>query len=437
MGFALKGGYMDATTAFYVAVAVFLLTYVGIMTEKVPKTICSLAGGGLMIYCGFVTQEEALKTFIDWNTLGLLTGMMLLIAVVKKSGFFEAMALWAMKASHGEARVLLVLLSVITGVSASLIDSVTAALLIAPMTISLCRMMKISPVPIIIGEILMANIGGTALMVGNPPNVMIGSATHLDFNDFLINLAPAVLITTVFTVAAVLLLFHKQLPPGKMPKEYLDSIQISSEIKDEKILKRSLAVLTLTIVGFVFHSMLGLESATVAMTGGFLAILLCRIEPADALREVDLDTLIFFMGLFILVGGMVNTGVITAIAEWGIHLVGGDPVTITYLVLVLSGFASAFIDNIPFTATMIPLLQEMQSILGLAHADYMWWSLALGACFGGNGTIIGASPNVIMCAIAAKEGYNIPFGRFMLWCFPIMVMTIIVSGVYLYVRYFM
>lgn len=428
---------MDATTAFYVAVVVFLLTYVGIMTEKIPKTICSLAGGGLMIYCGFVSQEEALKDFIDWNTLGLLTGMMLLIAVVKKSGFFEAMALWAMKASHGEARVLLVLLSVITGVSASLIDSVTAALLIAPMTISLCKMMKITPVPIIIGEILMANIGGTALMVGNPPNVMIGSATHLDFNDFLINLAPAVIITTVFTMLAVLALFHKELPAGKMPKEYLDSIQISSEIKDEKILKRSLAVLTLTIVGFVFHSALGLESATVAMTGGFLAILLCGIEPADALREVDLDTLLFFMGLFILVGGMVNTGVITAIAQWGIHLVGGDPVTITYLVLVLSGFASAFIDNIPFTATMIPLLQEMQSILGLEHADYMWWSLALGACFGGNGTIIGASPNVIMCAIAAKEGHNIPFGRFMLWCFPIMIMTIIVSGVYLYVRYFM
>lgn len=428
---------MDGDMAFYIAVGVFLLTYVGIMTEKIPRTICSLMGGGLMIYCGFVTQDEALAKFIDFNTLGLLTGMMILIAVVKRSGFFEAMALWAMKASHGESRVLLVLLSVITGVSASLIDSVTAALLIAPMTISLCRKMNITPVPILIGEILMANIGGTALMVGNPPNVMIGSATHLDFNDFLINLAPAVVITTVFTMIAVLALFHKQLPGGKMPKEELDLIDISSEIKDAVLLKRSLAVLTLTIVGFVMHSALGLQSATVAMTGGILAMVVCRIEPVEALKEVDLDTLLFFMGLFILVGGLENTGVITAIAQWGIHLVGGDAEVMTYLILILSGFASAFIDNIPFTATMIPLITEMQNILGLQHADYMWWSLALGACFGGNGTIIGASPNVIMVAIAAKEGYNIPFGKFMLWCFPIMSMTIAVSGIYLYVRYFM
>ncbi len=428
---------MDSTMAFYIAVSVFLLTYVGIMTEKIPRTICSLVGGGLMILFGFVTQEMALKEFIDFNTLGLLTGMMILIAVVKRSGFFEAMALWAMKASHGEARVLLVLLSCITGLSASLIDSVTAALLIAPMTISLCRMMKITPVPILIGEILMANVGGTALMIGNPPNVMIGSATHLDFNDFMINLAPAVLVTTVFTMIAVLLLFHKSLPSGKMSKEELDAIDISSEIKDMRLLKQSLSILGITIVGFVFHSAMGLESATIAMAGGLLAMMVCRIEPAEALREVDLDTLLFFMGLFILVGGLETTGVISALANWGIHLVGGDPETMTYLVLVLAGIASAFIDNIPFTATMIPLISEMQNLLGLQHADYMWWSLALGACFGGNGTIIGASPNVIMVAIAAKEGYNIPFGKFMLWCFPIMLMTIAISGVYLYVRYFM
>lgn len=301
------------------------------------------------------------------------------------------MALWTMKASRGDARVLLVLLSCITGVSASLIDSVTAALLIAPMTISLCRMMKITPVPILIGEILMANIGGTALMIGNPPNVMIGSATHLDFNAFMNNLAPAVLITTVFTMLAVILLFHRQLHTEKMSKEALDAIDVAGEIKDSRILKRSLAVLALTILGFVLHGMLGLQSATIAMTGGLLAVMVCGVAPADALREVDLDTLLFFMGLFILIGGMENTGVISALASWGIHLVGGDAELMTYLILVLSGIASAFIDNIPFTATMIPLIHEMQSLMGLEHADYMWWSLALGACFGGNGTIIGAS----------------------------------------------
>ena len=427
---------MDGTTAFYVATGVFLLTYVGIMSEKIPRTICSLVGGGMMIYLGFVSQDEALKEFIDFNTLGLLMGMMILIAVVKRSGFFEAMALWTMKKSRGDARVLLVLLSCITGVSASLIDSVTAALLIAPMTISLCRMMKITPVPILIGEILMANVGGTALMIGNPPNVMIGSATHLDFNDFMINLAPVVLVATVFTMMAVLAIFHKQLRTEKLSDEQLADIDVGAEIKDERILKRSLGVLALTILGFVLHSALGLQSATIAMTGGLLAIMVCGIDPVEALHEVDLDTLLFFMGLFILVGGLETTGVITALADWGISLVGGDLEMMSYLILVLAGFASAFIDNIPFTATMIPLIHEMQSMLGVQHADYMWWSLALGACFGGNGTIIGASPNVIMVAIAAREGHRISFVKFMLWCFPIMVMTIAIAGIYLWARYF-
>ena len=427
---------MSSSVQFYLAIFIFLMTYAGIMSEKIHRTICALAGGGAMIYFGLVTQEQAITEFIDFNTLGLLTGMMILISVVKQSGFFQVLALWALKKSKGSPRELLILLSIVTAVGAALIDSVTAALLIAPMTISLCRMLRMSPVPILISEILMCNIGGTALMIGNPPNVMIGSATHLDFNDFLINLAPVVVITVIVILIAVLLIFKNDFSGVRMSAKELDIIDFMSGVEDKSIFSRSLMVLALTVLGFVVHSHFGLESATVAMTGGMAALLFCGINPEDALKEVDLDTLMFFMGLFILVGGMENAGVITAIAEKGIEMVDGDSHLITFLILLLSGVASAFVDNIPFTATMIPLIQDMQSLMNLPHADYMWWALATGACFGGNGTMIGASPNVIMVAIAAKEGFNISFTAFMKWCFPLMLLSLFVAGCYLETRYF-
>ncbi|KXB92154.1 citrate transporter [Veillonellaceae bacterium DNF00626] len=407
------------------------------MSEKLPRTICALFGGGAMIYLGLVTQEEAITEFIDFNTLGLLAGMMILISVVKKSGFFQVLALWALKKSKGHPRELLVLLSIVTAVGAALIDSVTAALLIAPMTISLCRMLRMSPVPILISEILMCNVGGTALMIGNPPNVMIGSATHLDFNDFLINLAPVVVITVAVTLILILIMFRKEFNGVHMNPKEVEKIDVMGAVEDQMIFRRSLSVLALTIVGFVLHSAMGLESATIAMTGGLVALLVCRISPEEVMKEVDLDTLFFFMGLFILVGGMENAGVINAIAKYGINLVGGDSHLLTFLILFLSGIASAFIDNIPFTATMIPLIQDMQELMGLAHADYMWWALATGACFGGNGTIIGASPNVIMVAIAAKEGFNISFLTFMKWCFPLMLVSLFIAAGYVEFRYFM
>ena len=427
---------MSSSVQFYLAIFIFLMTYAGIMSEKIHRTICALAGGGAMIYFGLVTQEQAITEFIDFNTLGLLTGMMILISVVKQSGFFQVLALWALKKSKGSPRELLILLSIVTAVGAALIDSVTAALLIAPMTISLCRMLRMSPVPILISEILMCNIGGTALMIGNPPNVMIGSATHLDFNDFLMNLAPVVFITVIVILIAVLLIFKNDFSSVRMSAEELEKIDIMSGVEDKSIFSRSLMVLALTVLGFVVHSRFGLESATVAMTGGMAALLFCGINPEDALKEVDLDTLMFFMGLFILVGGMENAGVITAIAEKGIEMVDGDSHLITFLILLLSGVASAFVDNIPFTATMIPLIQNMQSLMNLPNADYMWWALATGACFGGNGTMIGASPNVIMVAIAAKEGFNISFTAFMKWCFPLMLLSLFVAGCYLETRYF-
>ena len=226
---------MSSSVQFYLAIFIFLMTYAGIMSEKIHRTICALAGGGAMIYFGLVTQEQAITEFIDFNTLGLLTGMMILISVVKQSGFFQVLALWALKKSKGSPRELLILLSIVTAVGAALIDSVTAALLIAPMTISLCRMLRMSPVPILISEILMCNIGGTALMIGNPPNVMIGSATHLDFNDFLINLAPVVVITVIVILIAVLLIFKNDFSSVRMSAKELEKIDIMSGVEDKSI----------------------------------------------------------------------------------------------------------------------------------------------------------------------------------------------------------
>ena len=427
---------MDNAIAFYEAVIIFAVTYIGIIFDKIPRTICALVGGGMMIYFHHVTQDMAIKEFIDFNTLGLLAGMMVLISIVKQSGFFEAMALWAVKKSRGQAKTLLILLSAITGIGAALIDSVTAALLIAPMTISICRMIKINPMPVLISEVLMSNIGGTALMIGNPPNVMIGSAAKLEFMQFLVNLAPVVIVTMALTIMVILLVYRGTLHSRELTEKELAAIHIRSAIRDMGGMRRSLAVLALTVLGFVIHGSFGLQSATIAMSGAIAAIIVCGVDPEEALKEIDMNTLLFFMGLFVLVGGLETTGVINAMAQQGITLVNGDVKTMTFVILALSGIASAFVDNIPFTATMIPLIQDMQNLMGL-QADYLWWSLSLGACFGGNGTLIGASPNVIIMAEAARSGYHISFTRFMKACFPIMLLTLLISGIYLYLRYFL
>ena len=272
-------------------------------------------------------------------------------------------------------------------------------------------------------------------MIGNPPNVMIGSASKLDFNSFLMNLAPIVVIVIVITILAVLMIYRNSLNTTPLNEKEIARINIASAIRDKKALKRSLTVLFFTIIGFVIHGYFHLQSATVAMTGAIIAIMVCNINPEEAFKSIELDTLMFFTGLFILVGGLEKTGVIKMIAEEGIKLVDGDLKILTFLILILSGVASAFVDNIPFTATMIPLIMDMQKMLGI-NADYLWWSLALGACFGGNGTLIGASPNVIIMSEANKEGYKISFMQFFIVCFPIMLLSLAVSSVYIYLRYF-
>ena len=422
---------------FYLAIAIFVITYAGIMLEKIPRTYVALAGGLAMIFLGLLTQDDALRKYIDFNTLGLLVGMMMMVGVIRKCGIFEALAIWATKITRARPMILLALLSVITAIASSLFDSVTAVLLLAPMSITLARRMEIEPYPFLIMEILISNIGGTALMIGNPPNVMIGSATGLTFNAFFMNLAPGVVLTMLVIVPILAFIYRRDLTMKKpLRAEQLQALDPLSEIKDWSLLYKSLIVMAITILGFVLHSVIHIPTAVLAMAGATVLMVLSGTDVEEAMAYVQWDTLFFFMGLFVLVGGLEEAGVIDALAHAALTVTDGDLLVSASLIMWLAAIASAFVDNIPFTATMIPVITQMQQLMG-SQADVLWWSLALGACYGGNGTLIGASPNLIIASLAGQEGYRISFLRFMKLSFPLMLLSVLVAQVYIYARYFL
>ncbi len=421
--------------AFWGSVIVFLITYILIILEKIPRMVVAMGGGIIMLLLGFLTQETALKDDIDFNTLGLLTGMMILVAIIRRTGVFEALAIWSASITRGEPLRLLALLSFITATVSAFLDNVTTVLLIVPVTLTLTKMLQVNPVPFLISEIIASNVGGTATLIGDPPNIMIGSATGLDFNSFIINLAPISIIVLAVTIALLLLIYRKDLHIDEKNREAILRLNCREEIKDWQLLKKSLAVLALTIVAFVLHGYLQLESATIALSGAILLMLVSRVAPEDVLTEVEWPTIFFFVGLFVLVGGLKATGVIGELAHWTLSVTQGDLVQTSLLVLWVSAIASAFIDNIPFVATMIPMLQEMGQLSGM-RLEPLWWSLALGACLGGNGTLIGASANVIVAGIAEKNGIRLLFIPYLKIAFPLMIISIILCHVYLLLRYF-
>ena len=421
--------------AFWGSVIVFLITYILIILEKIPRMVVAMGGGIIMLLLGFLTQETALKDDIDFNTLGLLTGMMILVAIIRRTGVFEALAIWSASITRGEPLRLLALLSFITATVSAFLDNVTTVLLIVPVTLTLTKMLQVNPVPFLISEIIASNVGGTATLIGDPPNIMIGSATGLDFNSFIINLAPISIIVLAVTIALLLLIYRKDLHIDEKNREAILRLNCREEIKDWQLLKKSLAVLALTIVAFVLHGYLQLESATIALSGAILLMLVSRVAPEDVLTEVEWPTIFFFVGLFVLVGGLKATGVIGELAHWTLSVTQGDLVQTSLLVLWVSAIASAFIDNIPFVATMIPMLQEMGQLSGM-RLEPLWWSLALGACLGGNGTLIGASANVIVAGIAEKNGIRLLFIPYLKIAFPLMIISIILCHAYLLLRYF-
>ncbi|MBN6187859.1 ArsB/NhaD family transporter [Aneurinibacillus sp. BA2021] len=418
-----------------IAIGVFLVTYALIISEKIHRTIVAMLGGALMVALGIVNQETAIH-HIDFNTLGLLTGMMIIVAITGQTGLFKFIAIWSAKKVHGDPVKILIALSLITAIGSAFLDNVTTVLLMVPVTFSITRQLRINPLPFLIAEILTANIGGTATMIGDPPNIMIGSAVkELTFLAFINNLTLISLLILFATVAILAFFYRKQIQTTDELKAGLMDLNERDEITDTTLLKKCLLILALTIGGFFVHQVFHIESATIALLGAFILLLITGEHYLeDALTKVEWTTIFFFVGLFVLVSGLVETGVIAQLATKAIDLTEGNLVATSLLILWMSAIASAFVDNIPFVATMIPMIQEMGK-MGISDLEPLWWSLALGACLGGNGSLIGASANLIVAGMAAKEGHNISFLRFLWVGFPLMILSILMSTVYIYFRY--
>ena len=424
-------------TATIVAIVIFVVAYALIISEKVHRTIVGLFGAMLMILFGIIDQEVAVH-HIDFNTLGLLMGMMIIVNITSETGLFNFLAIWAAQKVKAQPIALLVVLSTITMVCSALLDNVTTVLLTVPITFSITSQLKVDVMPYLISQILASNIGGTATLIGHPPNIMIGSAVGLDFMAFVENLTLISIIIFILVQFILIGLYHKGLHTQPELQDKIMRLPAGAQITDHALLRKCLVVIFLTITFFVLHGSLGLESATVALSGAGLLLLLTATRDEGAivkvLSKIEWPAIFFFGGLFILVGALVETGVIRMLAAEAIKATGGNVEATAILILWMSAFASAFIDNIPFVATLIPLIQDMGQ-MGLSNLDPMWWSLALGACLGGNGTLIGASANVVVASMSAQRGRPISFLGFMKVAFPVMVFTIIVSNIYVYIRY--
>lgn len=415
------------------AVGIFVITYLIIMSEKLNRTAVALVGAVILLMFNVITQEEAIH-HIDFNTIGLLVGMMIIVNIMRRSGIFEYIAIVAAKRAKGDPLKILVLFAIITAISSAFLDNVTTILLIVPVTMVITDALKISPVPILVPLILFANIGGTATLIGDPPNIMIGSATGLGFNDFMFNLAPVVVIIFIATLIIVKFMSKNSLTVSEEQKAVVMKFDESLAIKDHALLKKSLFVLALTILGFMLHQRLGYESATVAFLGASLLLLISGINPEEILVDVEWPTIFFFAALFVLVGGLEMVGVIDMMADKLLTITSGNLVLTAMLILWGAAIASAFLDNIPFVATMIPLIKSIGAMSDMSIMP-LWWALALGACLGGNGTLVGASANVIVSGMLEKHGERLGFVEYMKVGFPMMLLSVAIASVYLMVFY--
>lgn len=441
----------DANPAFWTATLIFIIAYVIIVSERIHKTVVAICGAALMLLFKVLDQHEAfhVEEFgVDWNVIFLLIGMMIIINLIRPTGFFEYIAIKSAKAGRGEPLRIMVIFALVTAVLSALLDNVTTVLLVAPVTLFIADALDVDPVPYLIMEALASNIGGTATLIGDPPNIMIASKAKLTFMDFIIHLTPAVVIMMAVLVVVIKLVFGRRLRTRPELRQRVLAMDEKAAITDPKLLKKSLFVLALVLAGFVFHGPLHYEPATVALFGAGLLLLLSGTkEPHKVLADIEWTTLFFFIGLFIIIGGVVKVGLIKWMALQMLALTQGNLFGTSMLLLWFSAFASAIIDNIPYVATMNPLVIDMAGSLwpektGLAllqHPDLMplWWSLALGACLGGNGTPIGASANVIVVGMSERAGKKISFMRFVAYGLPIMLLTVFIAMIYIWLRYYL
>jgi Na+/H+ antiporter NhaD/arsenite permease-like protein len=423
-----------------VAVVTFVVAYILIATERVPKMVTALAGAGVILAFGVASSEDAFyshDTGVDWDVIFLLLGMMIIVGILRQTGVFEYIAIWAAKRAKGSPFRVMVLLVLITAVASAMLDNVTTVLLIAPVTLLVCERLGVSPVPFLIAEVLASNIGGAATLIGDPPNIIIASRSGLTFNDFLVHMTPIAALAIAVLVAMLPLLFRGSFQGD--PDRVADVMALNEReaIKDPRLLIICGAVLTAVFIGFIGHAALHIEPSVVALLGAGILVLLSRSKPRDFMPSVEWETLLFFAGLFVMIGALVKTGVIGKIAEAAARATGGDPLTATMLILFVSALLSGVVDNIPYTAAMSPIvLQLTQGIADPVQAEALWWSLAIGADFGGNLTAIGASANVVVIGIAMRSGSPISFWEFTKKGAIVTVVTILLAAPYLWLRYF-
>jgi Na+/H+ antiporter NhaD/arsenite permease-like protein len=423
-----------------VAVAVFVVAYLLIATEKVHKTAAALGGAGVVLGLGVVGSTDAFYSHdngIDWDVIFLLLGMMIIVGVLRRTGVFEYSAIWAAKRARGSPLRIMVLLVLITAVASAFLDNVTTVLLIAPVTLLVCDRLDINPVPFLIAEVFASNIGGAATLIGDPPNIIVGSRAGLTFNDFLAHLTPIVVIEVAVFALILRWLFRDSFTVDPDRAAGVMALNERDAIAEPRLLLTCGAVLVVVFAAFVTHSLHHAAPSVVALLGAGVLVLLSQSKPQDYLASVEWDTLLFFAGLFVMVGALVKTGVIANLAELATEATGGDALTAVLLVLVASALLSGVIDNIPYVATMSPLVADLATdIHDPTHADALWWSLVLGADFGGNMTAIGASANVVVLGIALRNGTPISFWEFTRKGVVVTTVTIAVAAPYLWLRYF-
>jgi len=417
-----------------VALAVFLGVYAFIITERIHRTVAAMVGASVVLLVGIVPWDKV-PEYLDLGTILLLAGMMVVVNVSRESGLFEYIAIKTAKLSKGDPMKVLLLFSVVTAVVSAFLDNVTTVLLLTPMLLYVTRRMNVNPVPFLLAEIFASNIGGTATLIGDPPNIMIGSAAKLSFNEFLTNMGPIAFADIFITIAIVYFAYRNSIRVSPAKRAEIEGLIMGMNegdaVRDRELFRKSVVVILAIVLGFFLHDTMGVEPAVIALLGASVMLLWSGFPPEEALERVEWATLFFFGGLFIIVGGLVETGFIDALAERIIGMIHSEAQAI-FVISWFSAVSSAIVDNIPLTATMIPLIKAM----GSSMSTYpLWWALSLGACLGGNGTAIGASANVVVIGIAHREGIRITFGEFLKVGAVIMFSTVAVGSLMLWVRY--
>mgnify|MGYP003335504829 FL=1 len=397
------------------AVAIFLVAYILIASEKINRIAIVLFGAALMLAIGASDFEKAFyshDTGIDWNVIFLLLGMMIIVSIIHRTGLFEYLAIKAAQFSKGDPKKSLVYLAILTALASAMLDNVTTILLAIPMTFVVCKKLSVTPVPFILVQVFASNIGGAATLIGDPPNIIIASKAGLSFNWFLTHMLPLVVVVLIVMLPVWVFMFRSSLVNSPADKESIMKLDANQFLQDTKLLKKSLLVLTLVLIAFALHTVTHMEPAVIALFGAGVLVAISGLKPKDYLPEVEWSTLVFFMGLFIMVGALVNVGALAKFAEFLKDQFGGNLATASYSILGISAVLSGIVDNIPYVASMVPVVSELNAAIGAANPNALWTALAFGADFGGNATIIGASANVVAIGLAKRQGIEISFWQF-------------------------